>query len=69
MTPTPFTAFDVAGAVVWTLVAYIFWCGAITPGKPPKPRFGSTEAVCFVFAVIFSFPAIYCISRLMGVRG
>ena len=60
------SAFDLAGAVVWTPLCLLFFVGAVVPSRPPRPRYGEPEAGCFVTSVVLAFAAVFCIARLCG---
>jgi hypothetical protein len=60
------SAFDLAGVAVWTPLAVLFWLGALTPGRPPHPRYGERELGCFCIAVTLSLASAFCICRLFG---
>jgi len=60
------SAFDVAGAVVWTPLAVLFWIGALTPSNPPHPPYSEREYGCFIAAIFTTIAAIFCIARLNG---
>ncbi len=67
MTPTPFTAYDVAGAVVWPLAALV---AAVIARIGIRRYFNDAWWPFPVLTAIGTgFFAIYCIARLMGVRG
>lgn len=60
------SAWDIAGTVVWTPLAILFWGGALVPSRPPLPPYGAREVNAAVWAVCFSVAAVFCIARLFG---
>lgn len=60
------SAWDIAGSIVWTFLAAIYFCASLTPSDPPHPRYGTREAQCFLWAVVFAAASAFCIARLCG---
>lgn len=60
------SAWDVAGAVVWTPLALLFLGASLTPSDPPHPPYGPRETGAFVWSVTFGIGAVYCIARCCG---
>lgn len=60
------SAWDISGAIVWGVLAFFLWCGALIPAKPPLPRYGGNEVAAFFFALPTTAAAVFCIARLCG---
>lgn len=61
------TAFDIAGAAVWTPVALLLWAEIATaPPSPPNLDAGYSDAIRLAFASALAFAAVFCIARLFG---
>lgn len=60
------SAFDISGAVVSGILAFMFWCAAVIPNKPPKPRYGDVEAKSFLVAIPMTAWFVFCVTRLSG---
>lgn len=56
------SAWDIAGAVVWTLLAVMFWGTAVISVDDPKASVKAATAL----AAAFTMAAIFCIARLCG---
>ena len=60
------SAWDVAGAVVWTSVALLLWAGiffaALARGTMEIEEVGFSLAI----AVMLSLASVFCIARLFG---
>jgi hypothetical protein len=56
------SAWDIAGAVVWTPLALMFWATAFASVK----RKDDTTRRTFLVAVPLTLAAIFCIARLCG---
>lgn len=57
------SALDIAGAVVWTPLALVFW-GTMATSPPPANEGGRWKVL--IPAVPCSFAAVYSIARLCG---
>lgn len=57
------SAFDIAGAVVASVLSAIFWRAVFLRGEEWAP---SDALGGFVFATSFSLWAVFCIARLFG---
>lgn len=60
------SAWDFTGAVIWSVLAVLFWAGTFISNKSPNPRYGSTEMGCFLLALPLTCAAAFCIARLCG---
>lgn len=59
------SAFDIAGAVVWTPLAFVFWVWVFV--ESPKPSVsGESALVGLTFAFATLGLAAFCIGRLFG---
>lgn len=56
------SAFDIAGAIVWSPLALFFW--TFTVGT----KNSENQGVGFWLSVLFTLAAVFCIARLFGAR-
>lgn len=59
------SAFDVAGAAVWTLLAASLWAGMLGPDWTNKST-DSEVTSTFICTLIVTLAAVFCIARLFG---
>lgn len=58
------SAWDIAGAVVWTPTAVALWAGFLRTNMSGFTTFGTLLALATVFGPTLG--AVYCIARLCG---
>lgn len=59
------SAFDIAGAVVWTPLAVLFWGAAQRTNKQGDKE---ATAIGFFLTILCTLAAAFCIARLFGAR-
>lgn len=59
------SAFDITGAIIWSILAFLFFNAAFQPNKETG-RYGSEEAGQFMVALICLSCSVFSIARMFG---
>jgi len=60
------SAFDIAGAVVWTPLAVLFWAYLLAPRGAGGALDNGDEGFYFILSIIVTLASAFCIARMSG---